>query len=191
MHVLGPITRLQIQRAELKTSVQPKVYDPTPLLVVERLKVTPDGCLGQAPDGSWLVDIHHRAHPATRNEDGGHGVSVGFTGHYRAMRERLGERIVPGCAGENLIVDSDGVVTPAQLGAELAIIGADGGVVVSLRVLQPAQPCRPFTGWALGREVAAETLKAALQFLDGGMRGYYCGAEESGVVSLGDRLVRL
>ncbi|MGH7644080.1 MAG: MOSC domain-containing protein [Gemmatimonadales bacterium] len=191
MRELGRVTRLQIQRAALKTSVKPKVYDPVPLLAVERLAVSADGCLDQAPDGSWLVDVHHRAHPETRNEDGRHGVSIGFSGHYQVMRERLGERITPGCAGENIIVDADRVVTPAELAPGLAIVGADGAVVLPLTVLQPAQPCRPFTGWALGREVPAETLKAALQFLDGGMRGYYCGAEGSGVVSLGDRLVLL
>ncbi len=188
MRELGRIVRLQIQRAALKTSVKPKVYDPAPLLAVERLAISPAGCLGQAPDGSWLVDIHHQAHPASRNEDGRHGVSVGFSGHYRVMRERLGARIAPGCAGENIIVELDRVVTPGELAGGMVIVGADGRAVLHLTMLEPAQPCRPFTGWALGREVDAETLKSALQFLEGGTRGYYCAAEGSGGVSLGDGL---
>ncbi len=191
MREIGRITHLQIQRAALKTSVKPKIYDPVPLLAVERLAVSADGVLGRGPDGTWLVDIHHRAHPETRNEDGRHGVSLGFSGHYRAMGERLGERITPGCAGENIIVDVDRVVAQADLAPGLAIAGASGDAVLRLTVLEPAHPCRPFTGWALGQDVEAETLKAALAFLDGGMRGYYCGVEGSGVVSLGDRLVLL
>ncbi len=191
MREIGRITRLQIQRAGLKTSVKPKIYDPAPLLAVERLALSADGVFGLGPDGTWLVDIHHRAHPKTRNADGRHGLSLGFSGHYRAMRERLGERIAPGCAGENIMVDVDRVLTQADLVPGLAIAGAVGDAVLGLTVLEPARPCRPFTGWAMGREVEAETLKAALVFLDGGMRGYYCGVEGSGVVSLGDRLVLL
>src|SRR6266496_799174 len=103
MRTIGTNARLQIHRSSLTTREKPdRVYDPAPLLAVPRLGVTPDGVLGAAADGGWLVDVHHRAHPDTKNEDGLHGVSVGFTSHYDAMRERFGDRITPGCAGENL-----------------------------------------------------------------------------------------
>src|SRR5438128_5851712 len=66
MRDLGRIVRLQIQRASLKTGEKPtRVYDPTPLLAVDRLALGPDGALGEGTDGSWLVDVHHRAHPRT------------------------------------------------------------------------------------------------------------------------------
>jgi hypothetical protein len=192
MRTIGTITRLQIQRSSLKTGEKPnRVYDPTPLLSVARLTVTPDGVLGAGAEGSWLVDVHHRAHPETKNEDGLHGVSVGFTSHYAAMRDRFGERIVVGCAGENVIVAADRMFTYDDLAGGIAIVATDGPERVRLRVLQVAHPCRPFTGWASGARVEPDVLKSHLQFLDGGTRGFYCVGEGSGTVAVGDRLVLL
>lgn len=193
MRTIGTVTRLQIQRSSLKTGEKPdRVYDPAPLLPVPRLAVTPDGVLGAGADGGWLVDVHHRAHPETKNEDGLNGVSVGFTSHYATMRDRFGDRIVVGCAGENIIVAADRAFTYDDLAGGLAIVATDGPERVRLRVLQVAHPCRPFTGWALGGgRVAAEVLKSHLQFLDGGTRGFYCVGEGSGTVAVGDRLVLL
>ena len=92
MRELGRIVRLQIQRSSLKTGEKPRrSYDPAPLLAVDRVALGPDGVLGEEPGGgAWLVDVHHRAHPETKNEDGVHGVSLGFTSHYGLMRERFG-----------------------------------------------------------------------------------------------------
>ncbi len=192
MHQVGTIVRLQIQRASLKTGEKPnRVYDPAPILAVDRLAVSPDGVLGGGQEGGWLVDVHHRAHPSTKNEDGLHGVSVGFTSHYTLMRDRFGKRIAPGCAGENILAEADRRLTLADLEVGLAIIGPDGLERVRLRVLQVAHPCRPFTGWALGGRVEADVLKSHLQFLDEGMRGFYAVGEGAGVVSVGDRLVVL
>jgi hypothetical protein len=190
MRSLGRIVRLQIQRASLKTGERPlRVYDPTPLLAVPRLALGPDGALGADPvGGAWLVDVHHRAHPATQNADGLHGVSVGFTAHYQAMRERFGERLVPGCAGENVIAETATRVRLEDLAGGLAVVAPDGTERVRLRVLEVARPCRPFTGWALGRAVEPAVLKDSLQFLEDGMRGYYCVAEGTGVVAVGDVL---
>lgn len=192
MHELGPIVRLQIQRSALKTGEKPnRVYSPAPLLAVERLWVTPGGALGLAPDGSWIVDVHHRDHPRSRNEDGGHGISVGFTAHYDRMRDRFGAAVTPGCAGENLIAETRGVLGYDDVRHGLAVVGPDGAERLRIRVLEVARPCRPFTGWALGRQVEAEVLKESLRFLDGGMRGYYCVAEGSTEIALGDRLFAL
>jgi hypothetical protein len=189
MRPLGSLVRLQIQRATLKTGAKPdRVYDPAPLLAVDRLAVGPDGVLGAAPDGSWLVDVHHRSHPATKNEDGLHGVSVGFTAHYALMREKFGDRLTVGCAGENLIAATDHPLRLEDLAQGLAIVAPDGSERVRLRVLNAAQPCRPFTGWALGRVVESQVLKESLQFLDDGMRGFYCIGEGVGVVQVGDVL---
>src|SRR6059058_5589089 len=169
MRDLGRIVRLQIQRASLKTGEKPtRVYDPTPLLVVDRLALGPDGALGEGTDGAWLVDVHHRAHPCTKNEDGVHGVSLGFTSHYALMHERFGERITLGCAGENIIVETTGRITVEDLDAGVALLAPDGRELVRLDVL-----------------------KEQLQFLDGGTRGYYCRGVGSGIVSLGDRVVVL
>src|SRR5260370_73436 len=61
--------------------------------------------------------------------------------------------------------------------------------VARLEVLQVAHPCRPFSGWALDGRVESEMLKETLQFLDDGMRGFYCQGVGSGIVSVGDRVV--
>src|SRR2546430_16896866 len=101
MREVGTIVRLQIQRSSLKTGEKPnRRYDPVPLLAVERLAVSPDGVLGQS-DGGWLVDVHHRAHPHTKNEDGLHGGSVGFTAHHHATRGRLRDRFTPVRPGDS------------------------------------------------------------------------------------------
>ncbi len=193
MRELGRIVRLQIQRSSLKTGEKPRrLYDPAPILAVARLAVGSDGVLGEGPDGSWLVDVHHRAHPHTKNDDGGHGVSLGFTSHYRLMRERLGDKIIPGCAGENILVETeDGArIELDDLGHGVACVAADGRQLVRLDVLQVAHPCRPFSGWALGGVVEADVLKETLQFLDDGMRGFYCLGVGSGIVAVGDRVVQ-
>ena len=192
MRTLGTVARLQIQRSSLTTGEKPnRVYDPTPLLPVPRLTVTPDGVLGAGAEGGWIVDVHHRAHPETKNADLLHGVSIGFTSHYAAMRDRFGERIVIGCAGENIIVAADRTFTYDDLAAGVAIVATDGPERVRLRVLQVAHPCRPFTGWAAGGRVESAVLKEHLQFLDGGTRGFYCVGEGMGTVQVGDRLVLL
>lgn len=194
MRPLGPIVRLQIQRASLKSGERPtRIYDPAPLLAVARLALGPDGALGSPPDqaGAWMVDVHHRAHPRTKNEDGLHGISVGFTAHYHAMRERFGAHLVPGRAGENLIVKTEARVRLGDVAGGLAILAPDQSERVRLRVLQVARPCRPFTGWALGRTVEPAVLKESMQFLEDGMRGYYCVGEGTGIVEVGDLLVAL
>jgi hypothetical protein len=187
---LGRLVRLQVQRSSLKTGEKPnRVYDPGPLLSVPEVWMTPDGILGRGPDGAWVVDVHHRAHPQTKNADGLHGISIGFTSHYGAMQEQFGGGITLGCAGENLIAETAVRVALEQIAGGLAILAPDGRERVRLEVLKVAHPCRPFTGWALGRRVESEVLKAHLQFLDDGMRGYRCHAAVAGMVSVGDRLV--
>ena len=194
MRTIGTVTRLQVQRDSLKTGEKPtRTYDPTPLLAVPALYVSPDGALGGSSGGGgmWVVDVHHRSHPVTKNEDGLHGISLGFTSHYDAMREHFGNRVEVGCAGENIIATSDRQFTYEDLVAGVAILSPQGKERVRLRVLEVAHPCRPFTGWALGKQVAPEELKKHLQFLDGGMRGFYCMSEGLGTVSLGDSVAIL
>jgi len=186
------VARLQIQRGSLKTGEKPiRRYDPAPLLSVPKLNVTPDGALGAIEDDAWVVDVHLRAHPHTKNEDGLHGISLGFTSHYDAMREHFGERVVVGCAGENIIAETAGRFSYEDLAEGVAILAPDGRERVRLRVLQVAHPCRPFTGWALGKQVEPEELKKHLQFLDDGMRGFYCVGEGVGTVALGDSVAIL
>ena len=192
MRAIGTVSRLQIQRGSLKTGDKPlRRYDPAPLLVVPRLNVTPDGALGGRETGEWIVDVHHRAHPLTKNADGLHGISLGFTTHYDAMREHFGERIAVGCAGENIIATTDKHFTYDELSGGIAVLAPDGTERVRLRVLEVAHPCKPFTGWALGKTVEPAELKKHLQFLDNGMRGFYCVGEGTGTVWMGDAIAIL
>jgi hypothetical protein len=189
MRTIGTVARLQIQRGSLKRGEKPtRLYDPAPLLSVPSLSVSPDGALGASPADAetWIVDVHHRAHPQTKNEDGAHGISIGFTSHYAAMQEHFGERVALGCAGENIIAEVDRRLSYEELAGGVAILSPDGAERVRLKVLQVAHPCRPFTGWALGKTVEPEELKKHLQFLDNGMRGFYCQGESAGTVRVGD-----
>lgn len=192
MRTIGTVTHLQIQRGSLKRGEKPaRMYDPAPLLSVPALNVTPDGALGGTPDGTWIVDVHHRNHPFTKNEDGLHGISLGFTAHYAAMREHFGDRVAVGCAGENIIATSERRFSYEELANGVAILSPEGKERVRLKILQVAHPCRPFTGWALGKTVEPEALKQHLQFLDNGMRGFYCVGEGTGTVALGDSVAIL
>src|SRR5438128_12626381 len=136
MRELGRIVRLQIQRSSLKTGEKPRrSYDPAPLLAVDRVAVGPEGVLGESTDGAWLVDVHHRAHPETKNEDGVHGVSLGFTSHYALMRERFGDRVTLGCAGENIVVETQRRIAFEDLEHGVALLGEGGNELARLDVL--------------------------------------------------------
>ena len=191
METLGAIVRLQIQRSSLKTGDRGhRVYDPAPLLAVDRLSVSADGVVGLSASNDWIVDVHHRAHPESKNPDGRHGISLGFTSHYGAMSQRFGKRIEVGCAGENIIVQTplSRRFTLDELRPGVAILSAEGVERVRLAVLEVAHPCRPFTGWCLGDVVESDVLKGHLQFLDDGMRGFRLAGDGSTVIAVGDRL---
>src|SRR5437870_11584373 len=154
MRELGHVVRLQIQRSSLKTGEKPhRVYDPAPILTLDRLSVSHDGALWEGAHGAWVVDIHHRMHPSTKNPDGEHGISLGFTSHYDVMRARLGDRITPGCAGENILVETRGRVGMEDLTGGVGLVTPDGREVVRLQVLQVAHAWRPVGGWEVGRVV--------------------------------------
>src|SRR4051812_32969477 len=105
MHILGAIVRLQVQRSPLKIGEKPnRHYDPAPIIATDRLRLNTDGTMGLL-DGREILDVHHKAHPQTRQDRPEKGLSFGFTGHYAELKERYGEHMVMGCAGENMIVE--------------------------------------------------------------------------------------
>jgi hypothetical protein len=107
------------------------------------------------------------------------------------MRDRFGDRITVGCAGENIIVETERRIAFEDLEGGVVLLTPDGRELARLNVLQVAEPCRPFSGWALGDVVEARVLKETLQFLEGGTRGYYCQGTGSGIVAVGDRVAVL
>lgn len=182
---LGAIVRLQIELDRLKES-DDAPYRHELIRQVERLDVGPDGVLAPL-GGGYVIDIHHAAHPLSRSNGTNH-LSIGFSGHYDAMRERFGAHLELGIAGENVIVERPGLTALAELGEELLFELADGP---ALRVTRPRvmHPCAPFTRFCLQEsEPAADRLKAGLQFLDDGMRGFKGIPAAGGVLLAGAML---
>src|SRR5258708_756899 len=110
MGEIGLIKHVQLQCSSLKQGQRPqRYYDPSPLRLVERLRLAPAGVSAVSADGIPIIDIHHADHPESKNSLGKNGISLGFTSHYRAMRDRYGAHLTDGCAGENILVESDQV----------------------------------------------------------------------------------
>ncbi len=187
--LLGKIVRLQIQRVPLKLGEKPnRRYDPAGLLTVDRLTLTPLGALVPQPGGAPVLDIHHLTHPETRSSGPESTLSFGFTPHYAAMRGRYGAHMTDGCAGENILVETDHTVLLGEVQGGLALHRA-GAAPVQLGGVRIALPCREFSAYAQ-HGPGAKALKEALQFLDNGMRGYWCRLEggADAVIAVGDEV---
>ncbi len=192
---IGPVVRLQVQQSPLKLGEGPeKRYHTAPIVAVERLILTRDGAVGVLRD-SQILDVHHRSHPAGKNEDGRHGVSLGFTSHYGEMQQRFGDHMTLGCAGENLIVETENRIQPATAARGFALLDPRGRPKGYLKDVVVAHPCRPFARFAHHhKDISAQELKTTLAFLDGGTRGFYCtfySEREPVTIELGDVLALL
>ena len=214
MELIGAIVRLQVQRSSLKLGERPRRwFDPAPLAQVLSLELEESGVVGITADGERILDIHNRRHPQTRYGTG-NGFSIGFTSHYERMRDRFGERIAEGIAGENAIVRTERAFPRSDLPAELLLETSDGRVrLVGARVMEP---CVEFSRYALelgvggppehdlgtpaehdalesfggGSPKVDPRVKETLVFLRQGMRGY-CATYAGGptVLRVGDRLL--
>lgn len=175
---LGRIVRLQVQIAHLKRGEQPRRwYDPSPIAEVATLRLEDGGVTGVGADGTIHHDVHHRDHPISRHR-GDNGVSVGFTSHYAAMRDRFGDHLPDGVAGENVLVESDDRHTVDALGGTLLIETGDG--IARLDEVIVAPPCVEFTRFCMQwpRDARPDrTVTEALRFLDDGMRAFYARAD--------------
>jgi len=72
------------------------------------------------------------------------------------------------------------------------LIQTQDGQQIQLTQVCVAEPCAPFSTFALNLDTRppAELLKAALQFLDGGTRGFYCQQTGAPIrVQVGDLLL--
>ena len=163
---VGRVVKLQVQRDQLRRG---PVYSTRNLAEVSVLRLTPDGPIGF--DGaSWVVDRHHRAHPASARYDPARALSIGFSSHYEYMWERF-DPIPLGSAGENVIVDSDRLVSLTDLSGGIRIETSEGSVVFERAAV--AQPCVPFTRFATGRQDArADELVEKRDQLRRGVRGF-------------------
>ena len=194
LEYIGRIARLQIQRSSLKQGEKPaRYYDPTPLLRVEELVLTPTGAVARDTDAGLLYDVHNAEHPDTRNHDGINNFSIGFTSHYEHMRSRYGIHLTNGIAGENILIDGKGRITLEDIRHGIAIRRSTDGRMVRLVDVSVAHPCVEFSHFALCRqrgEASNDEIKQTLQYLDDGIRGFYCilGETEPLTVATGDEV---
>jgi hypothetical protein len=108
------------------------------------------------------------------------------------MRERFGPHLADGIAGENILVETERTFLLADLGARLAIQTV-GGALLYLAELVVAAPCVEFSQFASDQaeRLPPEALKATLQFLHDGRRGFYAssaGEPDGAIVRAGDRV---
>ncbi len=187
--LLGPIVRLQVQVAPLKQGEKPhRWYDPGPITAMSALRLEPSGVVG-LDAGAEFGDVHHMLHPTSRFR-GENGVSVGLTGHYVRMRERFGDHLPDGIAGENILVASDRTLTETDVASGVVIATTAG--LVDLTAVIAAPPCVEFSrfcaGYGLGQP-SDRRITETLQFLDEGTRGFYATlADDQGkpVIEIGD-----
>jgi hypothetical protein len=174
MQKIGEVAFVQIQTEPLKTGESGnRLYSPQHILRVPRLRLTSEGVFGMLDDGEQVMDVHHPQHPKTRNR-GDNGVSFGFLPYYAEMRERFGHHLEDGMAGENILIEMGHLPVEAP---RLLVIEDSVGQRCYLRQITPAPPCKPFSFFCLRRHVEAQEMKATLQWLDGGRRGYYAAPE--------------
>jgi len=168
-------------------------YDASRLVKVDSLSITSLGIEADTAEGEHVLDIHHIDHPnkAYDNDD---LVCIGFTSHYQAMRDRFGEHMVDGIAGENITIEYEQEVWLEDLGQQIAIQNAGTGHMARLDVLSFAAPCAEFSHFAAGsqrKQLPAAELKSTLQFLGNGRRGFllvFSDNQEPATVRSGDRV---
>ncbi|MCA9884552.1 MAG: hypothetical protein KC708_16350 [Anaerolineae bacterium] len=172
MREVGRIEFVQVQSNPLKAIVDGvRVYQPSPLQSVASLKLTSDGIFGVTENGDEIIDAHHAHHPLSRHR-GSNSISLGFLHHYEAMRERFGSHLADGIAGENIIVRAFEHALPLNL-AETLFIRCQMGNLIELSGVMIAAPCNEFSRFCVDRDMQPSELKATLQFLGDGRRGYY------------------
>ena len=189
MREIGRVKRLQIQRSSLKMGERPTMrYDPSPLLVADRLWLNSRGVFGLV-SGSYIIDVHHADHPASHHA-GVNPISIGFTRHYREMRARFGDHLFDGCAGENILIESDQPISLEAIGRGIAVHQSDGQIIYLADILVAA-PCVEFSQYAARTPnlLSPHQMKETLQFLDNGMRGFYATVDgQPAPIQAGDRV---
>lgn len=185
MEKIGTIQFVQVQRESLKTmDGETRIFYTEPLERVEKLRFTPAGIIG-LKHGQEIVDVHNESHPRSRYR-GDNKISFGFLQNYERMRERFGKHIKDGNAAESIIIDANVDVSKLDLSRKFFI--QHGESLIELKEVIPAPPCNEFSTWCLIVPQCADDVKAALQFLMNGTRGYYADLAVAGeyTVQAGD-----
>lgn len=194
--LIGSVVRVQVQQASLKIGQRPTShYDPAGILPTQQMLWRGGGVIGITASAEEVIDIHHPEHPESKYR-GDNGLSVNFTSHYTEMRDQFGAHLVDGCAGENILVQTDEHWSLDELGSQLAIEQGESGHFVYLTSLEVAAPCVEFSQYAAHHDgpLAPSEMQATLRYLHNGQRGYYAELSHSTpqvVISVGDRVWRV
>lgn len=192
IQALGVVKLVQVQPSGLIIETPTgDFYDASRRVEVEKLIITSLGIEAITAEGEHVLDIHHINHPGKKygNDD---LVSMGFTSHYAAMRERFGAHMVEGAAGENIIIEYDREIWLDDLGQQVIIADAETGNRTYLDVLKFAAPCEEFSHFAANSQhvrLPTDELKTTLQFLHNGRRGFLLvlsNDQETATVRAGD-----
>ncbi len=183
-----PIVRLQVQRTPVKIGRAPlRQYEPAAIVPVVSITAGPRGVQGVTADGELIIDVHHQDHPQSRDRKGKAGILFMGTGDYDALRERYGEHLVDGIAGETVLLDAPQGLAGRALPRTVTVTTAAGPL--ELHAVRPADPCVEFSRFCLRQQVSAEVddaVRKTLIDLDGGARGYRSIASANGTISVGD-----
>ena len=194
MQALGTIKLVQVQPTGLIIETPSGYfYDASRRVEVDHLLITPKGIEATTPGGEHVLDIHHIDHPDKAYDDDDL-VSIGFTSHYEAMRVRFGKHMIDGIAGENIIIKYSDEVWTKDLGESIAIENIETGRRTILDLESFAAPCNEFSHFAANSQherLPTAELKATLQFLNNGRRGFLFVLREGqdpAIVQPGDRI---
>lgn len=189
MQKIGTVAFVQVQRYSMKKVVDNDLqYDTSPLLSVEKLWLTDKGIVGIS-DNTSIIDVHSQQHPESKYR-GDNKISISFLRNYDAMRERFGEHMVDGIAGESILVNLETNLPDDILEKEWILENSEGQQI-KLKSVIVAPPCREFSIFCAQEKIAGAELKSTLQFLHDGRRGYYmelADADMTYYVQAGDSL---
>ncbi len=178
MEQIGTVKFVQIQQSPLKLQQADgtRRYNPQALVRLHRIRLTAQGIVGLTDANERMLDVHHSQHPHSRYR-GDNSISLGLTAHYDKIRAQLGGHIRDGVGGENIIVSGSRILTPPDMGKRIAIRSSASDSLIYLGAVMPIPPCEPFSQFLCARALSPQETKSTLQFLSGGMRGYYMALE--------------
>jgi hypothetical protein len=182
------IVRLQVQRAPVKVGKAPqRSYQPAAIVPVTTLQAEPRRVRGFTAEGKVVLDVHHRDHPESRDRKGKAGILFMGTGDYVALRERYGDHVVDGIAGETVLLDAPDGLAGGGLPPTVTVLTAGGPL--DLHGVRTAAPCIEFSRFCLRQEISVvvdDAVKKTMLDLDGGARGYRSIASGTGTIAVGD-----
>ena len=186
MRQIGKIIQLQVQQEALKKGEGPdRSYDAGGILVVPAARLSSDGVTGIFGDRE-IHDVHHSQHPRSKHRRSS-AISFNVSENYDRISRQFQFEQVVGYGGENLIielvegVDLAGILGNPEMTLLIGTMRRPQGMMTGIKV---AKPCVPFSEYVLNQETkpSAELIKDTLQFLDDGMRGYYCSWEGESLI---------